>query len=248
MSIYYFYRMTSDTGNAPCVFETKYKETNLLTLACCKGGQIRYSKNGAVKLIRTGLRYHVGERFNDCKKKCKNEEIYVIGIMKDIDGDRVVYAAKIDDVIKMTDYSSCEKYINRKDCIYELEEWADTDGEWNLKRREGFNLSFHGKKSFTDNNELINQNHRDELGTYVLKSNDFIYQGSDAGIKIAGDMKEFIPKRQETKRYEDGVTAEKDLSIIRSFVEKCFREGKKKEFLPTEKLDDGSCSKGGCQK
>ena len=27
MSIYYFYRMTSDTGNAPCVFETNYKET-----------------------------------------------------------------------------------------------------------------------------------------------------------------------------------------------------------------------------
>lgn len=48
--IIFAYRIVDDTGFAPCV------DHNLLTLACCKGGQIRNGKN-----ILTGLRYHIGK-------------------------------------------------------------------------------------------------------------------------------------------------------------------------------------------
>ena len=48
MTYLYIYRLTSDTGLAPCV------DNGLLSLACCKGGQIR---NG--KAIHAGLRYRM---------------------------------------------------------------------------------------------------------------------------------------------------------------------------------------------
>jgi len=48
MTYLYIYRLTSDTGLAPCV------DNGLLSLACCKGGQIRNDK-----AIHAGLRYRM---------------------------------------------------------------------------------------------------------------------------------------------------------------------------------------------
>ena len=56
----YLYRLTSDTGCAPCIYDRKYKVTNLLSLSCCKGGQLRH-RNGTVTAVNTGLRWKIGE-------------------------------------------------------------------------------------------------------------------------------------------------------------------------------------------
>ena len=166
MDYFYFYRMTDDTGNAPCVFDSDYKPTELLTLACCKGGQIRHYKNGDTKSIEMGLRYTIGEEI----KKNLGDEYYIIGILK----DQILYVAKICDALLMKNYFAADKVKNRMDCIYMFCEKGTTENgySYHLKRRKGFNEYFHGIGD-------IEQHHRDELGKYVLISNEFIYQGNN---------------------------------------------------------------------
>lgn len=222
MNTYYFYRMTCDTGNAPCIFHQKYTPSDLLTLACCKGGQIRHYK-GQVKNIKTGLRHTVGEDMKNHPKDC----FYVIGLLN----DRVVYAAKIKDAIPMTDYFSNREYRNRMDCIYNVDMKSS---DWKLSRRKSFNLNFHGP-------DYVDQHHHDELGEYVLLSDEFIYQGKNADLTIPAELQELMPKHQETKKYSD-------LPAIVHFVASCLRKGKKGVFEPTERLDEKNCATKGCQK
>ena len=66
MTYLYIYRLTSDTGLAPCV------HNSLLSLACCKGGQIR---NG--KPIHTGLRYRIGSKHDGADYN--NDKVYLLG-------------------------------------------------------------------------------------------------------------------------------------------------------------------------
>lgn len=221
MNTYYFYRMTCDTGNAPCVFNKKYAQSKLLTLACCKGGQIRHY-NGQEKNIKTGLRHTVGIDM----KSNPNDSFFVIGILN----DRIVYAAKIKDAILMTDYFSNSKYRNRMDCIYDVNMKSD----WKLSRRKNFNLNFHGL-------DYVDQHHHDELGEYVLISDEFIYQGKNTDLMIPAEIKELMPKHQETKRYSD-------LPVIANFVEFCLINGKRGNFEPIERLDEKNCALKGCQK
>lgn len=54
MSVYYIYRMTCDTGNAPCVTDINGNKTGILSLACCKGGQIRHYADGRTAYVNTG--------------------------------------------------------------------------------------------------------------------------------------------------------------------------------------------------
>lgn len=65
MTCLYIYRLTDDTGFAPCV------ENGLLSLACCKGGQIRngrfqetkvYQGDIAEKIISECMNYKDGKR------------------------------------------------------------------------------------------------------------------------------------------------------------------------------------------
>ena len=70
MTYVFIFRMTSDTGFAPCV------DNDLLTLACCKGGQIR---NG--KPCKTGLRYHIGSKRNGINYL--QDKVYIIGTYRD---------------------------------------------------------------------------------------------------------------------------------------------------------------------
>ena len=118
MKYIYIYRMTSDTGSAPCIFEDNYAKTDLLTLACCKGGQIRKGKD-----IKTGLRHTIGK-----KHKGTNDVIYVVGIYKKY----ILYVAKLSQIVTMNEYYSSEKYSKRKDYIY------DKDG-----KRNAVNSYFH---------------------------------------------------------------------------------------------------------
>ena len=224
MNYYYFYRMTCDTGNAPCVFNNGYKQTNLLTLACCKGGQIRRYK-GTDKNVYTGLRHTIGEAM----KKNPENDYYVIGILK----DRIIYVAKIREAILMNNYFSDKKYLKRMDCIYKV---VDTNEQWKLKRRDGFNPSFHGLCD-------TNQHHHDELGEYVLLSDDFVYQGRNQDLLIDDNVKELMPKRQETKTYNDA-----ENHLIADFVKRCLDKGIRSGFEPTERLSETSCKGKRCQK
>ena len=146
MSTYlYIYRLTDDRGFAPCV------QDNLLTLSCCKGGQIRNNKP-----CKRGLRYNIGsKKYSDWEK----DDIYILGTFQ----NRFLYLAKITEVLTMTEYFS--KYHNRKDLIYDV-----TDNK--LIR----NNHLQDQKVHTDKNQII----RDLAGEYVLLSNDYIYLGKDA--------------------------------------------------------------------
>ncbi len=68
MTYLFMYRLAVDTGLAPCV------DNGLLSLACCKGGQIR---NG--KPINTGLRYRIGNK-NECDYT--KDDVYILGTYK----------------------------------------------------------------------------------------------------------------------------------------------------------------------
>ena len=89
--------------------------------------------------------------------------------------------------------------------------------------------------------EVEQQHHHDELGEYVLLSEEFIYQGNNTKLTIDEEIKNLMPKRQETKKYCDN-------EEITRFVETCMKTGNKKDFIPTERLDEKSCKSKGCQK
>ena len=222
MNVYYFYRMTCDTGNAPCVFEKNYIPTNVLTLACCKGGQIRKGKP-----IKTGLRHTVG----NAMKKSPENNYYITGILK----DRIVYAARITQSIPMVEYFANIEYRNRMDCIYDVN---TNKKDWKLTRRVNFNSLFHGA-------ECTDQHHHDELGEYVLLSTDYIYQGNSTNIRIDASVAELMPKRQESKCYDDNDT---NIEEIKAFVDRCMINGIKENYSPTEPLLPKNCKSKGCQK
>lgn len=168
----YAYRLTYDTGNAPCV------DDGLFSLACCKGGQIW--KNG--KEVHTGLRNTIGKRHKrDIDEGI--DEVYVMGIY---DKNKFLYFAKIDKVITMSDYFvSNSEYSNRCDCIYTLK-----DGEL---VRNGKNKEFHSlKDSFLHK--------KDKLGNYVLLSKSFAYWGNKCQI-IDKTVLDFMPKGVGHKIY-----------------------------------------------
>ena len=104
MEYVYIYRMTSDTGSAPCIFKTGYNKTDILTLACCKGGQIRQGKD-----VKTGLRHNIGKNHKET-----DDTVYVVGIFKDC----VLYVAKLSQIITMEDYFGKNQFKKRLDCIY----------------------------------------------------------------------------------------------------------------------------------
>lgn len=165
MAWVYVYRMTSDTGLAPCV------EKGLLSLACCKGGQMR-----GEKIIHTGLRYRIGAK-KDADYETDN--VYLLGIHK----DKMVYFAKVTSVVMMEEYyNGISK--GRTDDIYSVKAGK-------LIR----NNHLRDKEVHTEDDRIK----RDIAGRYVLLSDDYIYLGRDAVYIDA--LKKYIPKFQETKKY-----------------------------------------------
>lgn len=101
-SIIYAYRLTDDTGNAPCIFDLSLKPTRLLTLACCMGG-------------RAGMRHTIGKNYQN-QIADGQTEVFVMGIFN----NELLYFAQITEIVTMLDYFVPEnKYRNRLDCIYD---------------------------------------------------------------------------------------------------------------------------------
>ena len=181
--VIFAYRLVSDTGFAPCV------DNGMLTLACCKGGQIRNGKN-----ILTGLRYHVGKH----REQNSDDEICILGIYK----NKLLYYAMATDVIKMTDYFSQTKktkYGKRKDHIYNTENGS-------LKRNNLLS-HIHPKGSV--------QNDRDANGVYVIVSERFEYYGASAPL-IPIAVLGFLPIARENKKYSDGGAA---FEVINDYID-----------------------------
>ncbi len=167
MTHLYLYRLTSDTGLAPCV------DNGLLSLAVCKGGQIRKGK-----VIHTGLRHRIGAQRDGADYTC--DDVYVLGTYH----NKFLYLAKITNIILMEEYFSGMSK-GRTDNIYELRNGG-------LVR----NKRLQKEEVHTD----PGQNIRDIAGEYTLLSNDFIYLGRDAvDIDIVSEKNALT---RETKYYK----------------------------------------------
>ena len=163
MTHLFIYRLTSDTGLAPCV------DNGLLSLAVCKGGQIR---NG--KPCHWGLRHQIGR---DYSKNLINDPVYILGTYK----DEFLYLARVEEVLTMEEYFR-DRSAGRTDNIYSLR-----NGK--LVR----NNRLQKEQRHTNEDENV----RDLAGVYVLLSKNFIYRGKDTvSIDL---LKEKGPKFQGHK-------------------------------------------------
>ena len=218
MKYIYIYRMTSDTGSAPCIFENGYKDNkrDLLTLACCKGGKIYHNKDENTgkkhelsdehpgKDVKAGLRHTIGVKHLDKNGQIKeNEEIYVAGIYQDC----ILYVAKITKILRMEEYFSNPDYKNRLDYIYYP----------NTHKRNKNNRYFHPK-------EDIFQHRRDWNGEYVLMSDCFSYNGKNYSDYGAKDIEIYLPQNRETKVYDDN---SEGVNEVFGVIKECLKDEKR---------------------
>jgi len=181
--IIYVYRLTADTGCAPCIFDLERKPTGVLTLACCKGGQIRNKGKADEKGIKTGLRHTIGKEYQEAIKRGE-AIIYLLGIYN----NTLLYFAQITKIITMAEYfAPNSKYKDRRDCIYEI----SPNGDFH---RNDSNPGFHPKSD-------REQHRKDWLGEYVLISNLFAYFGNRSKA-IPTNLLNILPKAQENKHYD----------------------------------------------
>ena len=114
--------MTVDSGNAPCVFTKDDSYSDVLTLACCKGG------------LR-GVRRTIGINHKD-KIESGEREVFLFGIYNK---NYLLYIAKVTEVLKYAEYfSNHSKYKKQRDQIYNYR-----DGECH---RNNTNKLFHPKE------------------------------------------------------------------------------------------------------
>ena len=184
MAYLLIYRMTSDTGFAPCA------ENGLLSLACCKGGQMRGDK-----VINTGLRYRIGAKKNNVDYS--KDDVYILGTYK----DKMLYLARVTDVVTMEQYYSGMSK-GRTDDIYKMVNGGLVRNDW-----------------LRDNNVHTKPGRviRDIAGKYVLLSDDYIYLGEDA--VFIDIVAKHNAKFQETKFYADE-KAEKIISECKKYSDK----------------------------
>lgn len=116
----YVYRMTNDTGLAPCV------KDGILSLACCKGGRICSDK-----IINTGLRYWIGSKHNGVDYT--RDKVYISGTL---DG-KMVYLARVTSVVTMEEYYS-RMSQGRTDDIYDVKKGKISRNKWLYK--EGIHI------------------------------------------------------------------------------------------------------------
>lgn len=225
----FLYRLTNDTGCAPCIFENGYKDTHLLSLACCKGGQLRcYKKNGKITAVNTGLRWTIGEKLKNSINEGK-EKVYIIGIYKNC----ILYIAILDKVIKMTEYYNSPEYSKRLDYIYNVSD--SEDKEYN----KVFQLYRNNNNKYFHPKEDKDQHRRDELGKYVLLSKSFAYFGKKHTEHRVTNEKllSLMPKKQETKYYK---TADTGFEQIKSLIEDHWDQESIVKEEPSERIKSGS--------
>ncbi|MCL2790876.1 MAG: hypothetical protein FWD79_09570 [Desulfobulbus sp.] len=182
MSYIYAYRLTSDSGSAPCIYDLNGNTTGVLTLVCCKGGQIRSMGKKNEKEIKTGMRHTIGESH---KEEIANGRlnVYVMGIYK----NKLLYFANITKILLMEDYYAQDSYYKmRYDYIYEFSS--------GIPKRNNNNRKFHPKGETA-------QHRRDWLGKYALISYRFAYWGKESKT-ISEDLINILPKYQENKKYK----------------------------------------------
>ena len=167
MTCLYIYRMTDDSGFAPCV------EKGLLSLACCKGGQIR---NG--KIVNTGLRHRIGIHR---EANYATDDVYILGVYK----NKMLYFAKVTNVVTMEEYFGGMSK-GRTDDIYSL-----------VRGKLVRNKKLRNEDVHTEPDRVV----KDLAGKYVVLSDDYIYLGEDA-VAIDG-VTQYYPNFQETKVYTD---------------------------------------------
>jgi len=183
-SIIYAYRLTSDSGSAPCIYDLNGNPTGLLTLACCKGGQIRHKDTKNEKEIKTGLRHTIGKKYKEAIST-KQIDVFVMGIYK----DKLLYFAKITDVLSMREYfAPTSPFKNRHDFIYEFSS--------GVYKRNDNNPYFHSK-------DEIEKHRHDRLGEYALISDCFAYFGKKCE-NFSKELIDILPKYQENKHYKGG--------------------------------------------
>jgi hypothetical protein len=167
------YRLTSDTGFAPCV------DNGVFTLACCKGGQFR-----AGKYIKCGLRHRIGAYSKD---KSENTEVFLLGIYK----DTLLYYARISEVFTMSYYYRSGLSKGRTDNIYSY----DQTGYCDLVRNDL--LPKVHPKIDPVTNTVNPQIYKDICGEYVLYSTEFSYWGIESTVISDEEILSILPKRQE---------------------------------------------------
>ena len=180
--IIYAYRLTNDTGSAPCIYDLNGNPTGVLTLVCCKGGQIRHKNTQNEREIKTGLRHIIGKKH---KEKIGNgqDEVYLMGIYK----NKLLYFAKIAKILNMEDYFDPNSpYKGRHDDIYEI-----FSGGF---KRNVNNPKFHPKGQ-------IEVHRKDWLGGYALISNCFAYWGKESKV-MPQNLLKMLPLFQGHKCYE----------------------------------------------
>lgn len=175
-----FYRMTSDTGYAPCVAD------GMLSLACCKGG----TKTG----VSRGMRWEIGRKLKD-ETWDQKDAIYVVGVAR----SAIVYIARIDRVIAAGEYFSHEDYKSRGDCIYEVRDRPvrELKGKAFFFARNDKNPEFHGPEAHDDHI-------RDETGGYVLLSTRFAYYGKGSESPAFSGFEDVIPPYRGHRAYSTG--------------------------------------------
>jgi len=169
MTCVYIYRLTADTGLAPCV------KKGLLSLAVCKGGQIRGNK-----IIHTGLRYWVGSKKD---ADYTHDNVYILGTYE----NKLLYFARVTQVVTMMKYFDGMSE-GRTDAIYSMVRGELARNKHLLKE----NVHIEPERIA-----------KDFAGEYVLLSDDYIYLGQEAVPNDV--VARYTAKFQETKRYEGDI-------------------------------------------
>jgi hypothetical protein len=173
----YAYRLTVDSGGAPCTQDRSGNPTGLLTLACCKGGQIRKKD---FRGIKTGMRHTIGEK-HTAEISSGAADIYVMGIYNKTE---LLYFARITEILRMEDYYAPDsRFGDRLDSIYRFANGTFT--------RNDNNPEFHPK-------DKACLHKKDWLGEYVLLSDCFAYFGRESP-KLPADLLKKLPRY---KRFE----------------------------------------------
>lgn len=173
------YVMTYDTGFAPCVAEGK------LTLACCK----------------TNLRYKIGNLFSGA------EELYLLGLCGKTLAEKCgfskeyfytpVYAARITDVCKTTDYYNFHRKI-RCDQVYvynaKKEKWTIGENNPHHSGSDGKGWDWQTEKDLV---YLPRANSKKGVLNSVLVSTDFAHLG-----------KEMCPRNQDLPSFLEKIAKE----------------------------------------
>ena len=197
-SIIYAYRLAADSGSAPCIYDLVGTPTGLLTLVCCKGGQIRQGKE-----INWGMRHIIGKKHT---KEIADGlvAVYVMGIYK----NKLLYIAEITKVLSMRDYFAPNSpYKKRHDYIYDALPDELNRNDIPKFRRNDNNPDFHPKGK-------TGRHRRDWLGKYALISDCFAYFGKDCksipedfleSLSIPRGYKTFKNDSPENKQVFDDV-------------------------------------------